>query len=196
MEFETFEGTIDDFMHRHRVIVPIHIEDKDNHVHDSFLSSFLLKTDGYDVSFKDYIYKLDHPECFSNSDVGRYSSKIYEVRDSFYGPFFRTIAFIPVDVNSIVLGNNLYYLLDVLGKDMNLPIGLVKFDYEGRPWNDILNYCLHNFQHKIDKIVTYDPIYSEMKNIVNEIKNKELSDTLKEYFFEVDGDEIDYDILD
>ena len=51
----TFEGTIDDFIHRHNVIVPVYLEDRDDHLHDSFLSSFLLNTDGYDNQFKDYI---------------------------------------------------------------------------------------------------------------------------------------------
>lgn len=193
----TFEGTIDDFIHRHNVIVPVYLEDRDDHLHDSFLSSFLLNTEGYDSQFKDYIYKIEHPENYNgNENNSIYIPKIYEVRDYYYDPFFRRMIFMPVDVNSIVLENNLYYSLNNLKNYHYLPIGLIKFDYQNRTWNDILYYCFHSFDNKINEIVTYDPIYSEMKNIVNEIKNKKINDISKKYFFGANGDEVDYDILD
>lgn len=193
----TFEGTISDFIHRHNVIVPIYLRDRDDHLHDSFLSSFLLNTDGYDDQFKDYIHKIKHPENYNGYEGGGiYIPKIYEVKDYFYGPFFRHMVFMPVDVNVTILENNLYYALNNLKYNNSLPIGLIKFDHNDRHWNDILYYCLHDFGNDINEIVTYDLIYSEMKNIVNETKNKEMSDILRIYFLGANGDKIDYDILD
>lgn len=188
-----FEGTIDDFIHRHNVIVPIYLKDRDDHLHDSFLSFFLLNTDGYDNQFKDYIYKIEHPENYNESI---YIPKIYDVKDYYHDPFFRRMIFMPIDVNITILENNLYFALNNLKNDNYLSIGVIKFNYQDRSWNDILSYCFHDFNGKINEIVTYDPIYSEMKNIVNETKNKEMNDILKKYFFGANGDEVDYDILD
>lgn len=195
-----FEGTVSDFIHRHNVVVPIYLEDRDDHLHDLFLSSFLLNTDGYDSQFKDYIYKIEHPENYNgNENNSIYLPKIYEVKDYLYDPFFRRMIFMPIDVDITILENSLYYALNSLKNDSYLnylPIGLIKFDYQDRSWNDILSYCFHNFNGKISEIVTYDPIYSEMKNIVNEIKDIRMNNILKKYFLGVNGDEVDYDILD
>lgn len=194
MNFSAFKGTIDDFIHRHNVIVPIYLKDRDNHIHDLSLSSFLLNTDGYDDQFKDYIYKIEHPENYNeDKDKNIYIPKIYEVRDYLYDPFFRRMVFMPIDVNITILENSIYYALNNLKNYHYLPIGLIKFDYQDRSWNDILSYCLHDFGNEINEIVIYDPVYSaycEIKN--NKIKN----DTLKKYSFGANGDEIDYDILD